>query len=81
MSGSDDPQHYLLRAADMRSRAEKAEAPATKEGLLRIAQDFELLAKRAEQRIAALARLSPDRTQSERAGLTPVNLDRGDVTI
>jgi len=65
----------------MRSRAEKAEAPATKEGLLRIAQDFELLAKRAEQRVAAIARLSSGRTQSERADPAPVNLDRDDVTI
>jgi len=65
----------------MRSRAEKAEAPATKEGLLRIAQDFELLAKRAEQRVEAMARLSPGRTQSERADPVPVNLDRGDITI
>lgn len=65
----------------MRSRAEKAEAPATKEGLLRIAQDFELLAKRAEERVAAMARLSPDRAQSERADPVPVNLDRGDITI
>jgi hypothetical protein len=65
----------------MRSRAEKAEAPATKEGLLRIAQDFELLAKRAEQRVAAIARLSSGSAQSERADPAPVNLDRGDVTI
>jgi len=81
VSGSDDPQHYLLRAADMRSRAERAEAPATKEGLLRIAKDFELLAQRAEQRLATMARLSPDRAQSERAVSAPVNLDRSDVTI
>ena len=82
MNANDDPQHYLLRAADMRNRAEQAEAPATKDGLLRIAQDFELLAKRAEQRLAALARLAATTVEpAAPAHPAPAELAPAEVTI
>ena len=48
----DDPEQLRARAADMRARAERAQFPETKQGLLRIADDYDVLAKRAEQRIA-----------------------------
>ena len=48
----DDPEQLRARAADMRGRAERAQFPETKQGLLRIASDYDELAKRAEQRIA-----------------------------
>lgn len=63
----------------MRTRAERAEAPATKDGLLRIAQDFELLARRAEQRLAVMARLAPAAAEpaarAEPAPLEPAPTD------
>jgi hypothetical protein len=48
----DDPEQLRARAAGMRARAERAQFPETKQGLLRIAGDYAELAKRAEQRIA-----------------------------
>ena len=78
MSASDEPQHYRMRAADMRTRAERAEAPATKDGLQRIARDFDLLAQRAEERLAAMARLSG--AEPAAASATPANLDPAKLT-
>jgi hypothetical protein len=52
----DDPEHLRMRAAERRGRADKAVYPETKQGLLRIADDYELLARRAEQRTAVLSR-------------------------
>jgi hypothetical protein len=54
----DDPEHLRLRAAEVRGRAEKAIYPETRQALLRIAGDYDALAKRAEQRLARLARLA-----------------------
>jgi len=48
----DDPEQLRARAADMRARAERAQFPETKQGLLRIADDYVELAKRADARIA-----------------------------
>ena len=45
----DDPEQLRARAADMRARAERAQFPETKQGLLRIAGDYVELAKRAER--------------------------------
>ena len=42
----------------MRDRANKAILPETKQGLSRIADDYEMLAARAEQRLARLAKLA-----------------------
>ena len=52
----DDPENLRARAADMRGRADKAQFSETKQGLLRIADDYDVLAKRAEQRNAWLAK-------------------------
>lgn len=48
----DDPDHLRMLAADMRARAERALLPETKAGLLRYAGDYDVLATRAEERIA-----------------------------
>ena len=48
----EKPEYLRMRAADMRGRADRAVWPETKRGLLRIADDFEVLANRAEQRNA-----------------------------
>lgn len=59
----DDPEHLRVRAADLRARADRALFPETKQGLLRIAEDYEVLAKRAEQRIAWwAAKTKPEHT-------------------
>ena len=56
MTSIDDPEHLRLRAAEMRDRADKAKSAETKQALSRIAEDFEVLAKRAEERLATLRR-------------------------
>jgi hypothetical protein len=58
MQSIDDPEYLRLRAAEMRSRAAEAVYPETGQSLLRIAADCDLLAVRAEQRTAAMARLT-----------------------
>ena len=61
MASIDDPKHLRTRAADMRSRADLAIHPETKQGLLRIADDIEELAARADKRQASLQpTLSPE---------------------
>ena len=60
MTSIDDPENLRLRAAEMRSRAESAILEDTKKGLLRIAGDFDVLAERAQKRVAAYARLQPE---------------------
>jgi len=74
MSLIDNPEHLRLRAADMRGRADRAMYPETKQGLLRIAGDYDVLAARAEQRIAGLRKLAQDDARSANAG-TPVDQD------
>ena len=74
MSLIDNPEHLRLRAADMRGRADRAMYPETKQGLLRIAGDYDVLAARAEQRLAGLRRMAQDDAQSANAG-TPVDPD------
>jgi hypothetical protein len=58
MSLIDNPEHLRLRAADMRGRADRAMYPETKQGLLRIAGDYDVLAARAEARLAGLRKLA-----------------------
>ena len=60
MSLIDNPEHLRLRAADMRGRADRAMYPETKQGLLRIAGDYDVLAARADQRLAGLRRLATE---------------------
>jgi hypothetical protein len=68
MSLIDNPEHLRLRAADMRGRAERAMYPETKQGLLRIAGDYDVLAARADQRLAALRKLAQDDDRLANAG-------------
>src|SRR5258705_11446525 len=56
----DDPEHLRMRAAEMRARAGKAVHPEIKRALSFIADDYDLLAKRAEQRFPVLARPKGD---------------------
>jgi hypothetical protein len=52
----DDPKALRLRGAQMRERANKAEIIEIKQALARIADDYEMLARRAEQRLVSLAK-------------------------
>ena len=61
MDPIDDPELLRLRAAEMRSRADFAIHPETKQFLLRTADDFEMLAARA---VSRRAHASPQPTLS-----------------
>ena len=47
----NDPKHWRERAEEARVHAEQMNDPESKKAVLRIAEDYEKLAKRAEQRI------------------------------
>ena len=64
----DDPEQLRMRAADMRKRADRAMYPETKQGLFRIAGDYDALAARAQQRLARLRNLEGGPDQSENSG-------------
>jgi hypothetical protein len=79
MRSIDDPDHLRLRAAEMRSHADSAIYPETKQALLRIADDCDLLAMRAEKRLAAIANLrGNDLGQHEPTPIAPT-LEGADV--
>ena len=46
----NDPRHWRERAEEARSRADQIAEPQSKNAMLRIAHDYEVLAKRAEAR-------------------------------
>jgi len=46
----NDPEHWRSRAEEMRTLAEGMHDQQSKEAMLRIAQEYEHLAKRAEDR-------------------------------
>jgi predicted Rossmann-fold nucleotide-binding protein len=48
----NDPQYWRDRAEAARTLADELTGPDSKRRMLRIAQDFEELARRAEQRLA-----------------------------
>jgi hypothetical protein len=47
---ANDPEHWRKRAEDMRMLAKEIKDPLSKETMLRIADDYERLAKRAKER-------------------------------
>jgi hypothetical protein len=50
----NDPEHWLERAEQMRTLADELDDEQAKEFMLRIANDYGRLAKRAEQRAKGL---------------------------
>ena len=55
LNKSDDPNHWRNRAEEARAIAVQMMDPHTKAVMLAIAQDYEKLAVRAEQRAAKLS--------------------------
>jgi hypothetical protein len=47
---ANDPEHWRKRAEDMRTLANEIKDPLSKQTMLKIAEDYDRLAKRAEAR-------------------------------
>ena len=56
MSHINDPKLWRHRAAEARAMAETLTDPETKQQMLKVAADYEKLAKRAEERSAGVER-------------------------
>ena len=56
MSHVNDPKHWRHRAAEARAMAEGLTDPEAKQRMLKVAADYEKLAKRAEERSAGVPR-------------------------
>jgi len=72
----DDPEHLRQRAAEMRDRADRAVFTETKQGLSRIADDYDVLATRAERRLVLTTVAAPALDQS---ATSDVAVDPSDV--
>jgi hypothetical protein len=58
----DDPKHWLARAKEIRVLAEDMRDQQSKRTMLKIAEDYEILAERAERRAAATTQPKFDRS-------------------
>ncbi len=73
MAFIDNPELLRIRAAEMRGRSEKAVYPEAKRGLLRIAQEYDVLATRAEHRLAVLSKQAEGDDQRAGAAVVDAN--------